>query len=180
MRCWKNDAPPHPGDVAPPVLAVPSLPGEKVLFTAKGKRHACAQTDRGLYCWGANESGQLGDGTTRSSEIPVMVHGVGNVAEIAAGSRHTCVRTASGTVACWGANDSFQLANGTTTPSSTPVATFGLRGVIRIVAAGDATCVVTTDGVGRCWGKNDLGQLGDGTTEPRNVPSPLKTFPLSG
>lgn len=176
-RCWKDNEPPHPRSTPEGAITTPTFPGETVLLAAKGDHHACAKTDRNVYCWGANDAGQLGDGTTRSSETPVTVHGVGNVAEIAAGARHTCVRLANGTVSCWGANDSFQLANGTTLPSSTPVATFGLRGVVRIVAAGDATCVVTSDGVGRCWGKNEFGQLGDGTTEPRNVPSPLKTFP---
>jgi alpha-tubulin suppressor-like RCC1 family protein len=151
------------------------LAGEAVVSIAAGDAHTCAKTDRGVYCWGANDAGQLGDGTTNDAHAPVLVHGVDAAVELGAGARHTCARLANKTIACWGANDAHQLADGTMTPSSRPVTVFGLVGVARLAVAGDAACVLLSDDAVRCWGRNDTGQLGDGTTETRNVPSAIKT-----
>lgn len=153
-----------------------SVAGADVLLLAEGDAHTCALTSRELVCWGANDAGQLGDGTTNASRTPVIVHGIAGVAQIVAGARHTCVRHDNGTVSCWGANDSYQLADGTTTPRARPTPVFGLVGVTKLAAAGDSTCALLSDASVRCWGKNDMGQLGDGTTKTRNVPSPIKSW----
>ena len=68
---------------------------------AVGGSHACAVVNGGVSCWGANESGQLGDGSTTSSDMPVRVAGLTDVDGIVAGGAHTCAHRSDGTVWCW-------------------------------------------------------------------------------
>lgn len=151
------------------------LAGATVVSLASGKGHSCvALEDGSIQCWGANESGQLGDGTTTDSRVPVLVHGLPPAAEVRAGASHTCARLRTNAVACWGANHAYQLANGTTDATGKPSPVTGLVGVQELVLAGDSACARLTDGAVRCWGANDLGQLGDGTTSPHPVPMPVK------
>lgn len=153
----------------------PVLLGVPVRAVTSGKAHACALLeDHTVRCWGANESGQLGDGSTNASAVPVAVHGLTEVIAIGAGDRHTCAHLANRTMACWGANEHHQLANGTTTASGRPNVIVGLVGIRQIAVAGDGGCAIIDEGVVRCWGRNDRYQLGDGSTDEHNVPSPIR------
>ena len=129
--------------------------------------HTCALLATGsVSCWGDNEFGQLGDGTTTNRSAPVKVAGLGSpVQAVAAGSDHTCVLLADGSVSCWGWNAYRQLGDGTTMNRSAPVKVVALHSAVQAVAAGsDHTCVLLADGSVSCWGRNGDGQLGDGTT----------------
>jgi alpha-tubulin suppressor-like RCC1 family protein len=89
---------------------------------AAGARHTCAiLADATVSCWGANESGQLGNGKVDSSNVPVQVLGLTNVDAIVAGGAHSCARRTDGTVWCWGANTSGQLGDGITLSSPSPL-----------------------------------------------------------
>jgi alpha-tubulin suppressor-like RCC1 family protein len=171
------------GSAAPvPVAGLPAgelyavaLSALDPLATAPGTGHACALATIGrvLRCWGANGSGQLGDGTTAERHVPAPVSGISEVIAIATGARHTCAvtegwegTTAVYAVRCWGANDRGQLGDGTTVDRSTPVPVSGLTGPARprgLAAGARHTCAVLGDGSVRCWGANEAGQLGDGS-----------------
>ena len=177
VQCWGNN---HSGEVGDGTTTERSTPtavsglGSGVAAIGVGWYHACAVTTGGaLWCWGYNDYGQLGDGTSTSRLTPVAVSGLGSgVAAIAAGGYHTCALTTGGAVWCWGYNDDGELGDGTTTQRLTPVAVSGLTsGVTAIAAGGWLTCALTTGGAVRCWGYNGNNELGDGTTTNRLTPS---------
>jgi alpha-tubulin suppressor-like RCC1 family protein len=158
----------------------PILPGVTVVSLTAGAKHACAVLEDGsVQCWGNNQAGQLGDGTTTDSRMPALVHGLPPAAEVRAGNGHTCARLRNNTVACWGDNSVYQLVNGTTKSSSKPVPVPGLVGVVELVAGGASGCVRVGEGEVRCWGANASGQLGDGSTAAHSVPMPVKSAPIA-
>ena len=145
---------------------------------AAGFSHTCAvKPDRTLWCWGSNDSGQLGDGTTTDRLLPVQVNALGAaVAEVSVGDLFTCARKTDHTLWCWGNNASGQLGNGTTAGSLTPVQVTALGATVAEVSAGDLfACARLTDGTADCWGS---GLLGDGTTNPSL--SPIAVTALGG
>ncbi len=135
---------------------------------AAGSSHSLALTTSGqVYAWGSNLLGQLGNGTTTDSDVPVPVDAPDGVtfAAIAAGGDHSLALSSTGVVYAWGANYAGQLGNGTTTPSDVPVQTTAPDGVtFSAIAAGTGySLALTTAGQVVAWGENGSGQLGDGT-----------------
>jgi alpha-tubulin suppressor-like RCC1 family protein len=137
---------------------------------AAGTNFSCAVDDSGaVTCWGANSSGELGNGTTTPSLTPVPVTGLSSgVVELVAGNGHACARTTTDALYCWGRNNFGQLGDGTTTNRTTPVLV-GLAAE-RLTAGSDHTCALTPARAAHCWGRNNFGQLGDGTTTNRTAP----------
>jgi alpha-tubulin suppressor-like RCC1 family protein len=84
--------------------------------------HACAlEADGSAWCWGANDAGQLGDGTMVERHQAVAVSGALRFTQIATGQQHTCGLTPDGVVYCWGLNMFGQLGDGTTQSRTVPV-----------------------------------------------------------
>lgn len=144
---------------------------------ASGGAFSCAVlADGSARCWGDDSVGELGNGSTLTSQTPVAVSSLSGLSSIAAGNRHACAVTNDGKVACWGANDQGQLGSKTTTTctvgasnvacSKTPVVVAGLDGVAEVSAGASHTCARTKDGHVTCWGDNHWGQLGVGKPDP--------------
>jgi alpha-tubulin suppressor-like RCC1 family protein len=120
----------------------------------------CATFAGRAHCWGANGTGQLGDGTTQDRATPTAVAlPAGSIDALAIGESHGCASVA-GSVACWGT-----LGNPGPVPVSFPLP------VTAISAGRDFTCALA--GGTFCWGVNDIGQLGIGTTAPATTPQRL-------
>jgi alpha-tubulin suppressor-like RCC1 family protein len=124
------------------------------------------------YCWGANFSGELGDGSTTNRLTPVPVAGSLRFRQVSAGAFHSCGVTTDRRAYCWGDNVFGQLRDGTTIQQRlTPVPVAGGRQFRTLDAGYGATCGVSyPDNRAFCWGANRQGQLGDGTTTNRLTP----------
>lgn len=146
------------------------------LHIAAGNVHLCAVVDGGrTWCWGNNNSGELGDGTTTTTttrNTPVQVSGLDNAVDTVTGMGHSCALLATDEIQCWGGNYYGTLGDGTETSRSVPVTVAGLSDVVKISSSADHTCALRYDGTVWCWGLNKNGSLGVGTTEgPEGCPS---------
>ena len=118
---------------------------------------ACALlADGTAWCWGNNAHAQLGLGNTTQQNTPQQVTLLGNtVAQIAAGSTHSCARKTDGTVFCWGEGD--YVGNGTTSTSliGSPVDLTTWLGTDNVDVQVDTytTCVRKSAGGLVCWGE---------------------------
>lgn len=153
-------------------IPIPVVGGHRFASLAMGGGHSCGITlDGRAYCWGTNDVGQLGDGTTAATSSPTPVATALSWTAISVGSTHTCGLAASGAAYCWGGNDRGQLANGSAINASTPhrVPT---DDALKAVTAGDRhTCALTASGKAICWGRGDYGQLGNGSMSDRMLPT---------
>jgi alpha-tubulin suppressor-like RCC1 family protein len=139
-----------------------------------GSEHTCGITQTyQVYCWGLNNHGQLGNGTTAHSVKPAPVSGGRQFRQVAAGGFHTCAVTTGNLAYCWGLNFYGALGDGTTAPRLTAGAVAGLRRFHHVTTGDGHTCGVTLTGKGFCWGNNENGRLGDGTTANRVKPVQL-------
>ena len=147
------------------VLSTVTSTEAAVLAVAAG-RHTCALLSGGaIKCWGKNNFGQLGDGTTTSnSSTPVDVSGITTATSIGVGGFHTCALLSDGEIKCWGHNNFGQLGDGTTTGSITPVDVSGITTATSLALGESHSCALLSGGAIKCWGIHDSGQLGDGTT----------------
>lgn len=131
---------------------------------SSGLFHACALDAEGIArCWGANEAGQLGDGTRSDRAAPVRVETDFRFRELAAGVAHTCGLIADGRAACWGENLGGQLGDGSRDVRTTPALVSDERRFTKIVSGWNHTCAITPASEAYCWGLNREGQLGDGS-----------------
>src|SRR5690606_29370842 len=122
--------------------------------------HTCAVgSDARVYCWGQNDKGQLGDGTTidRKSPVAALLPAQVQVARVEVGVSRTCAESTAGNVYCWGDNQFGQLGDSTTTSSPTPVMVRAPNGIsLSGVSNGIYhSCAHGSDSKLYCWGRND-------------------------
>ncbi len=179
VRCWGGNSAGQIGDgtedndrpIPVKVTGLQATPSALAL----GGFHTCALVSSdNLQCWGANWEGQLGNGTTDKSVIPVRVTGLPtNIVGVTAGTRSTCAFMKSGAVKCWGMNSDGQAGDGTTEDRLTPTDVVGLASGVGAVDAGGAHVCAVLDVNGsalKCWGSDSDGQLGIGTAARSYVP----------
>jgi uncharacterized repeat protein (TIGR01451 family) len=150
---------------------------------ASGLEHSLALLTNGtVVTWGLNSSGQLGNGTTVNSSLPVPVSGIGGsgtlsgVAAVSGGFNHSLALLSSGGAVAWGSGSIGQLGNGSFTSSKVPVVVTGLAGATAIAAGGQHSLALLADGTVHAWGYDGNGQLGDGVTGiAENVPVKVLT-----
>ncbi len=161
--------------------------------------HVCATTTSGEgYCWGANDFGQLGIGSSGGPQPSPRQFGLTGVTAVSAGEVHSCAIGTGSRAHCWGSSSDYQLGNGKNRgPSScsgeqcavTPVLVLNEAGTGPLapassISAGNFhTCATTTDSLVYCWGDNALGQLGRGTSgrdNPGVLPAPALSLPRTG
>jgi len=145
--------------------------GPDIANMATGEYYTCALlTSRGVECWGANSSGQLGNGTTSGSFIPRPVKGITTAVAVAAGN-NACALLVTGAVKCWGPNEYGQLGHGIrSTYSTTPLSVAWIGTATAISVGYGSVCAVLSSGSVQCWGGNYRGQLGNGSNADSSLP----------
>ena len=187
--CWGDNSSGQLGNGTLSNSAMPVLVSGALSFAtiSAGKQHTCGITGSpttspavggALYCWGDNSSGQLGNGTTVNSAVPVAVLGGNQYLAVSAGSKHSCGISANQIVFCWGDNAFGQLGNGTSTASTSPVAVSATFPWQQVSAGTSHTCgsFVTSgeffpNSSAYCWGDNSAGQFGVGTMVSSDKPA---------
>jgi alpha-tubulin suppressor-like RCC1 family protein len=202
VAAWGGNASGQLGDNTttnrPAPVAINALKGSSPLYgkavttITAGDIHSLALCSDGtLLAWGGNASGQLGDGTTNASALPIFVNTANGssalygktVAVIASGSSHNLALCTDGTLAAWGLNTNGQLGDNTTAQRNSPVAVNAASGtsalfgktITSIAAASAHSTALCADGTLVAWGLNSSGQLGDNTTTQRNAPVAVNT-----
>ena len=175
VKCWGENNKGQLGDGTDIYKSTPvdvSELSSGVTAVTTGDSHTCVLTTSGsAKCWGANDQGQLGDGTNVNKNTPVAVNTLTNgVKALTAGVNHTCALMTTGSVKCWGQNQYGRLGDGTNISRNSPVDVSGLNTAAALSAGNAHTCAVTTTGGVKCWGYNGAGQVGDGTEINKNVP----------
>jgi alpha-tubulin suppressor-like RCC1 family protein len=178
-------------------------PLSKVTQIDGGDAHACVrQTDGRARCWGANDEGQLGDGTETERHHSVAVQQAPgpaklmNVLQVSAGGSHSCARLRNREARCWGDGSRGAIGRGSTMSAhrafivSNGNGTGRLGGVIRIDAGTAHSCALLQSRQVRCWGSRRYGEIGDGQGDgspgpddalrPVTVLNRLGTGPLVG
>ena len=194
VYCWGENSDGRLGNNSTANSSVPVavnmsgvLAGKTIKQISSGHYHTCAlASDDKVYCWGNNDDGGLGNGSTSTSLVPVAVNTTGVLAGktikyLSAGpAYHTCVIASDDKVYCWGKNKNGELGNGSIIDSNVPVAV-NMSGVlagktIKQMSVGSYnTCVIASDDKVYCWGSNGYGQLGNNSTTDSSIPVAVNT-----
>lgn len=143
---------------------------DAVQISAMGYHTCAVRKTGGIVCWGANQAGQLGDGSSDTQLAPTPVQFVSDAVEVAAGVYHSCAVRRNGEVACWGEGDDGQLGNGERESSNGPVTVKGLSDAVHIIAGNEFSCASRKSGEVVCWGSSERGKLGNGAMSEHPLP----------
>ena len=179
VQCWGWNSAGQLGNNSGADSAVPvpvsglGSPGSGVQAIGAGYGHTCALVNGGVQCWGYNDDGQLGNGSTTQSLLPVPVVGLGSagsgVQAISLGYEHSCALV-GGAAQCWGDDANGDLGNNATIESNVPVQVQGLASGVQAIAAGQYHTCALVNGAVQCWGDNSNGDLGNNSAVESDVP----------
>jgi alpha-tubulin suppressor-like RCC1 family protein/Leucine-rich repeat (LRR) protein len=146
---------------------------DSVYSMSAGANHSLVLMDDGtVWSWGANYSGQLGDGTEDDSAIPVQVQGLTGIVAIDAGGNESLALKNDGTVWAWGRNGCGQLGDGTQDDSAIPVQVQGLTNVVEIASGFGFNAALKDDGTVWNWGRYNcqwIDETGENIVTPEQV-----------
>ena len=172
LWCWGDNTAGQLGDNTTAFALVPEqITNAKWNAIAVGgdKGYTCGiQADGSLWCWGDNESGELGDGTTTNQLVPEQI-GTAKWTSLALGNNYVCGIQSDGSLSCWGSNNYGQLGDGTTNQQLTPEKAIG-GSWTAVAAASVHTCAVDNQQGLWCWGDNGDGELGTGDQQAQSQP----------
>ncbi len=147
-----------------------------VVLLITGANGALAQT---VEDWGYNGQGQLGNGTSTDSSVPVSVIGLGNGATGISAGGFQSLAIVNGAAHAWGEADDGQLGSGTRLDSQKPLAVSGFGSGVTMVAGGAYHSLGVLNGGAYAWGDNLDGELGNGTTGGFGATIPVAVSGLS-
>ena len=170
--------------------ATPEFQAATATELSVGFFHVCATASTSVYCWGFNNEGRLGDGSTTFSNAPLKAAQGGfatanaNVSGLDLGWNHSCALQ-GGIVRCWGEGTYNQLGTGNTSHVSSPTDVgsgngFTNAGNVSAVSAGERHTCAIESGTVYCWGLNGSGRLGDGSTTDAASPVAVSTSDVPG
>ncbi|HEU5378945.1 MAG TPA: VWA domain-containing protein [Ktedonobacteraceae bacterium] len=162
----------HPSQDKTPLSNVTAI-------ASRGWPNVALLGDGTLRSWGANDYGQLGDGTKETPSRPVVVFDLDEVKAIGAGFWQLLAVRKDGTAWAWGANDYGQLGDNTIHGSiPTTRRKVGMLTRVKAVTGGGwHILALREDGTVWAWGHNGQGQLGDGTTVDKKAPVQVQNLP---
>jgi alpha-tubulin suppressor-like RCC1 family protein len=193
LRCWGENGSGEVGNNTTNPQATPvGGMGSGIGGVAGGDEMTCSYTSvapkHSLSCWGLNDHGQVGDGSTTDRHVPVSVPLLA-VQMAPGGGDHSCAISTNTFAYCWGANHYGQLGDGTTNDDHSPGLVQGLPATPIQIAAGSAfngtsdlgdfSCALLVTGDVYCWGFNGEGQIGNGSEDVNAHPTPTQVG-LSG
>ncbi len=150
---------------------------------AAGAGHHCSiLMDSSVKCWGENDRGQLGTGSTSTTPVSidaaVKAQNITNAKEVAVGRDHTCTLLADKTIKCWGGDSTYkgELGDGNNKVSLAPVVVKGISNATQLSVADRNGCALLEGGSVKCWGDNEYAQVGDGTTTTALEPKAVKNL----
>jgi alpha-tubulin suppressor-like RCC1 family protein len=173
--CWGNNQRAQLGDGTYTTRLLPiRLTWDRqqaVASLAMGNEHGCAIERIGrALCWGFNQWGEVGDGTTMRRPSPTVTIGLDRPIQVSAGYQHACAVRLDRTVGCWGRNDQGQVGDGTTMTRLGAISARDLTNVAQVGTGLGFACARRSDSTVWCWGANDQGQLGRGDVAASLVP----------
>lgn len=181
--CWGRNGDGRLGNDSSRFSAIPtSVIGiTEVKKISASDTHTCAIAgiDSAVYCWGSNDSGQLGISTEYSSSlVPEIAHGyrsptLTKAIDVSTGNKHACALRDEGPLICWGSQLNGRLGNGVVSENvkAFPVIVRSyengqpVENAVQVVSGVAHSCVLQYDEHVKCWGSNAYGQLGDNSAE---------------
>ncbi|MDN4174973.1 cutinase family protein [Nocardioides sp. SOB77] len=156
-------------------VVVVTVPAGPAAVSAGGQTSCEVRESGSAWCWGRNNFGQVGDGSTTTRTLPVEVVGGETWTSISTSGATTCGVRADGTLWCWGLDNHGQLGIGRGPARPTPVQVGTSSSWTSVSAGWFHTCGTRANGSLWCWGSNLRGQLGDGTFTMRGRPTRVGT-----